>query len=88
MNDLLNGRKEGFCTRDQRGKSRAGKMGPAKINLIYYLNIHFVRHKPTGPKQSGVVAVYNRYLIGYLSARIANQNRAFASTYPLADLAF
>ena len=31
MNDLLNGRTEGFCTRDQRGKSRAGKMGPAKI---------------------------------------------------------
>ena len=37
MNDLLNGRKEGFCTRDQRGKSRAGKMGPAKINLIVLL---------------------------------------------------
>ena len=31
MNDLLNGRKEGFCTWDQRGKSRARKMGPAKI---------------------------------------------------------
>ena len=37
MNDLLNGRKEGFCTRDQRGKCRAGKMGPAKINLIVLL---------------------------------------------------
>ena len=37
MKDLLNGRKEGFCTRDQRGKCRAGKMGPAKINLIVLL---------------------------------------------------
>ena len=37
MKDLLNGRKEGFCTRDQRGKIRAGKMGRAKINLIVLL---------------------------------------------------
>ena len=87
MKDLLNGWKEDFCTRDQREKCRAGKMSPAKINLMYYLKIHFARHKPIEPKQSGVVAVYNRFLIGYLSAWIANQNRAFASTCPLADLA-
>ena len=37
MKDLLNGRKEDFCTRDQREKCRAGKMGPAKINLIELL---------------------------------------------------
>ena len=37
MKDLLNCRKEGLCTQDQRGECRAGKMGPAEINLIVLL---------------------------------------------------
>ena len=72
MNDLLNGRKEGFCTRDQRGK-----MGPAKINLIVLLKHSLCKTKTDRTQTKR----------GYLSAWIANQNRAFASTCPLADLA-
>ena len=34
MKDSLNGPKEDFSTLDQRGRCRAGNMGPAKINPI------------------------------------------------------
>ena len=75
MNDLLNGRR--FLHAGPTREISSWQDGPSEDNLIVLLKHSLCKTKTDRTQTKR----------GYLSAWIANQNRAFASTCPLADLA-